>query len=100
MLGIKSKYEMTKVCDTPLYREYNSVQEIWSVKSIDGTGIFELPGKRFSKLYRLSDINFAGVTDEEQKAIILNFARVLKTLPCRFSYCVANEYVDEREYNE
>ena len=97
---IKTKYEQTKVCDNPVYKEPVSVQEIFSVESIDENGIFGLKDKRYSKLYVLSDINFAGVTDEEQKSIIINFSKVLKTIPCRFSYTVANEYVDEKEFHE
>lgn len=100
MAVIKTKYEQTKVCDSPLVKEPQSVQEVFSVESIEGSGIFALKDKRYSKLYVLSDINFAGVTDEEQKSIILNFSKVLKTIPCRFSYSVANEYVDEKEFNE
>lgn len=60
----KSKYEQTKQNDAPRVAELTSVQDVLSVVSIDDSGIFELPGKRFSKLYALSDINFAGVTDE------------------------------------
>lgn len=97
---IRSKYDKTKVCDTPLFKEFLSVQEIFSVVSIDESGIFELTDKRYSKLFCLSDINCLGVTEEELKAIIIRFSKVLKTIPCRFSYSVANEYVDEREYNE
>lgn len=100
MAVIRTKYDRTKVCDAPLYKEYANAQEMFSVVSIDDSGIFELTGNRYSKLYRLSDINFAGVTDDEQKSIIINFSRILKTMPCRFSYSVANEYVDERDYNE
>lgn len=96
----KSKYEQTKVCDKPIASEIASVQDVFSVAGIDESSIFELSEKRFSKLYVLSDINFAGVTDEEQKAIIINFSKVLKTIPCRFSYAVANEYVDERQFHE
>jgi hypothetical protein len=96
----KSKYEQTKVCDSPRVKEMYSVQDVFSMESIDESGIFELPGKKFSKLYALSDINFAGVTDEEQKSIIINFSKVLKSIPCRFSYAVANEYVDERQFHE
>ena len=96
----KSKYEQTKVPDEPLIKEMSSVQDIFSILSIDDSGIFELPARRFSKLYVLSDINFAGVTDEEQKAIIINFSKVLKTIPCRFSYSVANEHVDEKKFHE
>lgn len=96
----KSKYEQTKQNDEPRVKEVLSVQDVCSVISIDESGIFELPDKRFSKLYTLSDINFAGVTDEEQKSIIINFSKVLKAIPCRFSYAVANEYVDERQFHE
>lgn len=96
----KSKYEQTKVCDSPRVKEMYSVQDVFSIESIDESSVFELSGKKFSKLYALSDINFAGVTDEEQKSIIINFSKVLKTIPCRFSYAVANEYVDERQFHE
>ena len=69
----KSKYEQTKVCDVPRVPQMRGVQDVFSIESIEESGIFELPGKRYSKLYALSDINFAGVTDEEQKSIIINF---------------------------
>lgn len=100
MAIIKSKYEQTKTKDNPLIREMTSSQDVLSIKGIDDSGIFELTEKRYSKLYILSDINFSGVTDEEQKSIIINFSKVLKAMPCRFSFSVANEYVDEREYHE
>lgn len=96
----KSKYAQTKICDEPRIKEMRSTQDIFSIESIDESSIFALPGKKYSKLYALSDINFAGVTDEEQKSIIINFSKVLKTIPCRFSYAVANEYVDERQFHE
>lgn len=100
MKGLKTKYEQTKVADEPLVKELTSVQDIFSIISIDESGIFELSERKFSKLYVLSDINYAGVTDEEQKAIIINFSKVLKTIPCRFSYSVANEHVDEKKFHE
>ena len=96
----KSKYQQTKVCDETLVKEMVSVQDVFSIVSIEESGIFELNGKRYSKLYVLSDINFAGVTDDEQKQLIINFSNVLKSMPCRFSYSVANEYVDERSFHE
>ena len=86
----KTKYDQTKQNDIPRVNNPTSVQDVLSIVSIDDSGIFELPSKRYSKLYTLSDINFAGVTDEEQKSIIINFSKVLKTIPCRFSYTVAN----------
>ena len=95
-----TKYAKTKQYDTPLYLQPESVQELWPVKSIDETGIFTLNNDMYSKCFILTDINFAGVTDEEQKSIIINFSKVLNSMPCRFSYTIANEYVDEDSFNK
>lgn len=99
MAVIQTKYSKTKQYDTPLYLNPQSTEELFSVKSIDETGIFELNNKLYSKLFKLSDINFAGVTDAEQKSIIINFSKVLNSMPCRFSYTIANENVDEKAFN-
>ena len=100
MAIIKTKYEQTKQYDAPVKAEVSCVQDIFSVEAIDESGIFVLPGGRYSKTYMLSDINFAGVTDEEQKSIIVSFSKVLKGIPCRFSYSIANEHVDEKGFQE
>ena len=67
----RSRYEQTKICDEPYVKEMAGVQDLFSIVSIDAGGIFELPGKKFSRLYVLSDINFSGVTDEEPPALAL-----------------------------
>ena len=100
MAAIRTKYEQTKVYDPPVKSEVNSVQDIFSVEAIEESGIFILPEHRYSKTYKLSDINFAGITDEEQKTIIVSFSKVLKGIPCRFSYSIANEHVDEKNFHE
>lgn len=100
MALIATKYSKTKEYDVPLYVVPSSCEEIFSVKAIDDTGIFVLNNNKYSKSYILSDINFAGVTDEEQKAIIVNFSRVLNSLPCRFSYTVANEHINGEAFND
>ena len=94
-----TEYAKTKVKDTPLFDNYSSIQQCFSIVSIDDSGIFELPNLYFSKQYKLSDINFLGVTQVEQMAIIKWFSKVLETVPCRFSYIVANEHVDETEFS-
>lgn len=98
MSVLQSKYSKTKEYDKPLFQKPASTEELFSVKSIDETGIFELPDGLYSKCFILSDINFAGVTDAEQKAIIINFSKVLNSMPCRFAYTIGNEYVDEEEF--
>ena len=100
MAVIRTKYEQTKQYDPPLNVEVNCVQDIFSIEGIDESGIFILPSGKYSKSYKLSDMNFAGVTDEEQKAIIIGFSKVLKGIPCRFSYSIANEHVDEKAFHE
>lgn len=96
---IQTKYAKTKQYDKPLYLSPESSQQVFSVKSIDESGVFELNEGKYSKTFILSDINFAGVTDREQKQIIINFSRVLNTMSCRYSFTVANEYVDEAAFN-
>lgn len=98
MKPIRTKYEETKVPDSPLFKSPRSTQEIFSIESLDKSGIMKLPDKRWSKCYSLSDINFSGITEEEQKETIINFSKVLKAVPCRFSYTVANEEVDEEAF--
>lgn len=95
-----SKYGKTKQYDEPLFVKPKSTQELFPVKAIDETGIFMLNKNLYSKCFALTDINFAGVTDSEQKQLIINFSRVLNSMPCRFMYTVANEYVDEESFNE
>lgn len=96
---IQTKYSKTKQYDTPLYINPRSTQETFSVRSIEESGIFELNQNRYSKGFMLTDINFAGVTDMEQKTIIINLSRILNSMPCRFSITVANEYVDKLAFN-
>ncbi len=97
---VLTEYGKTKVPDSPLYPEYDSIQHFLSIVSIDESGIFELPNLNFSKQYKLSDINFLGVTQNEQMAIVTWFSKVLETIPCRFSYIVANEHVNEEDFKK
>lgn len=99
MAIISTKYGKTKEYDTPLYLKPVSTQEALSIKSIEESGIFELNNGRFSKLYTLSDVNFLGITQAEQIAMIQRFGRVMDAMPFRFSYTIANEYVDEKVFN-
>ena len=71
MQTIRTKYDETKVQDERETKELSCTQDLLSIKSIDESGIFGLRAKRYSKLYTLSDINFAGVTEDEQKEIII-----------------------------
>lgn len=97
---ITTKYEQTKKYDVAGNVEMFGSQGIFSIEGVEESGIFALTENRYSKTYVLSDINFAGVTDSEQKEIIIGFSKVLKGIPCRFSYTVANEYVDEKKFYE
>lgn len=99
-MKLLTKYGKTKVYDQPLFLSPKSTEEIFPVKNVDESGIFELNDGRYSKCFVLSDINFAGVTDLEQKTIIINFGKVLNTINCRFSYTIANEYVDKNAFNK
>ena len=93
-----SKYDQTKSYDRPLFSAPASTEEIFSVKSAISDGVFELANDRFSKTFVLSDVNFMGITDSEQKEIIINFSHILNSISCRFSLTMANEHIDEEEF--
>ena len=99
-LDFTSRYARTKKYDNTLFDEPSCTQELFPVKSVDPSGIFELNNNLYSKAYILSDINFTGVTDSEQKEIIINFKNILNSMSCRFSYCVAKESTDDVKYNQ
>ena len=99
-LDFTSRYARTKKYDNTLFDEPTCTQELFPVKSVDPSGIFELNDSLYSKAYILSDINFTGVTDSEQKEIIINFKNILNSMSCRFSYCVAKESTDDVKYNQ
>ena len=82
---IKTKYETTKIYDAPACGEVTCVQDIFPIEAIDESGIFALPGGKYSKTYMLSDINFAGVTDEEQKALPERLEIMKELIP---SFCL------------
>ena len=64
---ITTKYEQTKKYDVAGNVEMFGSQGIFSIEGVEESGIFALTENRYSKTYALSDINFAGVTDSEQK---------------------------------
>lgn len=57
-----------------------SVQETIPVKCVYPDGIF-LVGNKHSKSWRLSDVNYAAASDEEQRSIFLSYGGVLNSLP-------------------
>ncbi len=97
---IRTKYEQTKIEDMPLHTVAKRTSDIFPIKKVDESGIFALSGDLYSKTYKLSDINFSGITLKEQEDLIISFSKVLRGIPCRFSYCIANEYMDEKAFYE
>lgn len=97
-MPLLTKYSKTKEYDNPLFIEPESTEELFPIKALDNTGIFTLNDNKYSKTYELSDINFKGITTEEQKIVIIKFSKVLNSLSCRFSFTVANDYVDDVDF--
>ena len=98
-LDFTSRYARTKKYDNTLFDEPSCTQELFPVKSVDPSGIFELNNNLYSKAYILSDIHFPVVPDSEQKEIIINFKNILNSMSCRLSYCVSKESNDALTYN-
>ena len=97
---IKGRYAQTKTEDDPRCAGPSFAQDIFPINAINDSGIFALPGGRYSKSFVLGDINFAGASDEEQRDMITMYSRVLKSIGCRFSISVSNEYVDDAIFRE
>jgi len=100
MKPIKSGYEKTKIKDTPKVAQLESTTDLFSIEGIDETGIFKLTEKRYSKMYLVSDSNFEGKTSDEKKRMIIEYEKVLKTIPCRFQITLANEYISEDNFTK
>lgn len=95
------RYGSTVAPDEALYTYFHSTQELFSVKSIDRSGIFALNEDRYSKCFMISDVNFDGITEEEQGELVLNFGGILKSMSiCRFSYTVASEVLNKKDFKK
>ena len=90
MAILDTKYSKTKKYDKPLYPNPSSLQELFPVQGINNSGIFKLNEDKYSKCFMLTDINFNGLTNNEQESIIENFSHILDSMTCRFSFTIAN----------
>lgn len=100
MAKFMTAYAKTKVEDEAKVKNPQSTTDFLSVEGTDDTGIFKLMNGKYSKTYILSDINFLGSTNDEQKAIITSLAEVMNSIPCRFQISVANEYIDDGAFTD
>ena len=57
-----------------------SVQQSIPVKCIYGDGIWQV-GRKHSRTWRFSDVNYAAASDEDRRAIFLSYGGVLNSLP-------------------
>lgn len=57
-----------------------SVQESIPVKRIYGDGIWQV-GRKHSRTWRFSDVNYAAASDEDRRSIFLSYGGVLNSLP-------------------
>lgn len=62
-------------------------------------GLFEVEANKFSKMYRLRDINYTTVKDEEQIAIFCKLGEFLNYFSeeMRFAFCIDNRIVSRQE---
>lgn len=96
-----TRYKSTKEYDEVLFVDKKSTGELFPVVSIDRSGIFALNNDKYSKTYKITDINYEGVTEEEKGDIVYNFSGVIKTLSTsRFSYTVASEAFDSKSFRQ
>ena len=76
-----------------------SVQDSIPVDCIHSDGIWHV-GKRHSKSWRFSDINYVSASDEERKNTIRTYSSILSTLPTGASVklTIVNHGLNSKEF--
>ena len=81
--------------DQSLYKMPKSVQEIIDIVKVSESGLFELPGNRFSATWELEDVNYK-IEDEDSKDEFLYryLTEVINPINCPFKITIKNKKKD------
>lgn len=81
--------------DKSLYKMPKSVQETIDIVKVSESGLFELPGNRFSATWELEDVNYK-IEDELSKDDFLYkyFTEVINPINCPFKITIKNKKKD------
>ena len=79
----------------------HSVQDTIPIDTVYRDGVFSV-GKRFSKTYRFTDINYSDASGEDKKGILLGYGEMLNSLDasCTAKITILNRKVDPEEISK
>lgn len=78
-----------------------SCQQAIDIVKVAENGIFELPGERFSATWRLKDINYKLLGEEERDSILYRYAtKVINPIQDKIKITLINEKKDIQEMEE
>ncbi len=77
--------------DPQLYAVPQSAQEMIDIVSISESGIFELPGKKYSSTWEIEDINYNLANDDEREEIQFRYSsQIISVMQYPFKLTVIN----------
>lgn len=68
--------------DREKFRIPRSVQQVIPIRTIWKDGIFQVGRNKYAKTYRFTDINFEVASEEDKKAMFLNYTSILNFFDC------------------
>ena len=68
--------------DREKFRIPRSVQQVIPIQKIWKDGIFQVGRNKFAKTYRFTDINFEVLSEDDKKAMFLNYMSILNFFDC------------------
>ena len=80
-----------KKASEPLYKTPKSIQETIEIMAVAENGIFEVSKNKYSRCYRLQDINYTTATEDEQIDIFERYCKFLNSLDCNYKITINNK---------
>lgn len=77
-----------------------SCQKLLQAKAVTRDGIMELPGNKFSSLWKFGDINYRGNTEDENDDILLRLSGIYDSIPDDFKIIIWNRSQSEEQLKE
>lgn len=74
-----------------------SCQKMLQIQAITREGIMALPNRRFSALWKFSDINYRGQSDDHNAGVILQLGNIYDAIPDDFKIIIHNRNQSDEE---
>lgn len=87
--------------DPQLYAVPHSAQEMIDIVSVSESGIFELPGKKYSSTWEIEDINYNLANDDEREEIQFRYSsQIISVMQYPFKLTIINRKKNTEKLKE